>query len=78
MDESEWWEDFGVRVGPFGFGSQGLLRKIRYNRTQASHIVKLRINPNVKKEEIKVRLLKTGLIEIEWPRKSQGEEIPVE
>jgi hypothetical protein len=27
---------------------------------------------------IKVRLLKDGVLEIEWPRKTEGEEIPVE
>jgi len=30
------------------------------------------------KEEIKVRLMKPGVLEIEWPRKIKGEDIPVE
>jgi len=37
----------------------------------------LRINPEVKKEEIKARLTEPGILEIEWPR-IKGEEIPVE
>jgi hypothetical protein len=40
--------------------------------------LKLRLNPELKKTEIKVRLLKDGILEIEWPRKSEGEEIPIE
>lgn len=37
----------------------------------------IRIDPEVKKEEIKARLIKPGLLEIEWPR-AKGEEIPIE
>jgi hypothetical protein len=33
------------------------------------------MNDGQKKEEIKVRLVKPGLLEIEWPR-AMGEEIP--
>jgi hypothetical protein len=36
----------------------------------------IRIEAEAKKHNIKVRLLKPDLLEIEWPR-SQGEEIPV-
>jgi len=38
----------------------------------------IRISAEVKKEEIKVRFVKPGVVEIEWPRRPQGEEIPVE
>jgi len=40
--------------------------------------LRIRINPNVKREEIKVRLARPGLIEIEWPRRRRGEDIPIE
>jgi len=68
----ESWEDyFGLRFGPYRpFG-------ISYRRTGKSHILHLRINPEVKKEEIKARLTEPGILEIEWPR-IKGEEIPVE
>jgi hypothetical protein len=36
-----------------------------------------RIDSEVTKQDIKVRLVTPGLLEIEWPRR-QGEEIPVE
>jgi hypothetical protein len=70
------WEDFGFRFGPFGatFGGAG---RVRYRSTETSHVLRIRIDANVKKQDLKVRLVKPGLLEIEWPR-SQGEEIPVE
>lgn len=71
------WEDFGIHVGPFGFGVGRTGRGVRYVRTDTSHVLRIRLDPAVKKEEIKVRLVKPGLLEIEWPR-STGEEIPVE
>jgi hypothetical protein len=48
-----------------------------WTRTETSHILQIRLNPAVKKEEIKARLVRPGLLEIEWPR-SKGEDIPVE
>jgi hypothetical protein len=70
------WEDFGIRFGPFGVGFGGGGR-VRYRGTEKSHVLRVRIDSEVKKQDIKVRLLKPGLLEIEWPR-SHGEEIPVE
>jgi len=75
--ENEWGE-FGVHMGPFGFGFCGPRRYFRYSRTENSHVLRLRISPEVKKEEIKVRFVKPGVLEIEWPRRPRGEEIPVE
>jgi hypothetical protein len=73
----ESWEEFGFRFGPFEFGFSGLGQFIKHTRTKTSHIIRIRIDPVVKKEEIKARLVSPGLIEIEWPR-SKGEEISVE
>lgn len=73
----EEWEEFGIRIGPFGIGLGSLGRSIRYTRTETSHILRIRIDPEVKREEIKARLVKPGLLEIEWSR-SKGEEIPIE
>ena len=79
MPKRFWDESFGFRFGPFGVWA-GPYRPfgIRYARTETSHVLRLRIRPDVKKEEIKVRLIKPGLLEIEWPRRMRGEEIPVE
>jgi len=44
----------------------------------SSHLLRFQINRNVKKEEIKARLVEPGIIEVEWPRKIKGEDIPVE
>jgi hypothetical protein len=77
FDES--WEDlFDFRFGPFRMGA--FLRPFRasYSRTKDSHILKLRLNPELKKTDIKVRLQKDGILEIEWSREAEGEEIPVE
>jgi hypothetical protein len=71
------WEDYGVRFGPFGFGFTGTGRNVRYSRTEASHLLRIRIGSDVKKQDIKVRLVEPGVLEVEWPR-TKGEEIPVE
>jgi hypothetical protein len=72
------WGDYGIHMGPFGFGFFGPRRFFRYSRTEQSHILRVRINPDAGKEQIKVRLVKPGVLEIEWPRRAEGEEIPVE
>jgi hypothetical protein len=61
----------GAYFGPRPF-------KVRYTRISDSHLLRFQINPEVKKEEIKVRLVEPGIIELEWPRTIKGEEIPVE
>ncbi len=73
----ETWEACVFRFGPFEFGFSGLGHFTEHMRTETSHLLRIRIDPAVKKEEIKARLVRPGLLEIEWPR-SQGEEIHVE
>ena len=73
----EGWEEFGFRFGPFEIGMSGLGQFIKHTRTETSHILRIRIDPSVKKEEIKARLVRPGLLEIEWSRR-KGEDIPVE
>jgi len=75
----EYWDEMGFPFGPFPFGRGWWLRSnINYNRTESSHQLRIRINPAVQKSEIKVRLLKPGVIEIEWPRRTTAEEITLE
>jgi HSP20 family molecular chaperone IbpA len=73
----EGWEDFGFRFGPFEVGFSGLGQFIKRTRTETSHVLRIRIDPAVKKEEIKARLVRPGLLEIELPR-HKGEDIPIE
>jgi hypothetical protein len=73
----EEWEDFGIHLGPFGVGFGRTGRTVSYVRTDDAHILRVRLDPALKKEEIKVRLVKPGLLEIQWPR-AKREEIPVE
>jgi hypothetical protein len=73
----EEWEDFGIHVGPFELGVGRTGRSVRYVRTDTSHVLHIRLDPAVKKEEIEFRLVKPGLLEVEWPRATE-EEIPVE
>jgi hypothetical protein len=68
-------EEFGIRIGPLGFGWSGG-RSVRYMQTETSHVLRISIDPDVGKDEIKARLVKPGVLEIEWPR-AKGEEIPV-
>jgi len=72
------WMDFGMHFGPFGFGFWGPRRRLKYSRTENSHILRLWLSPKVEKHQIKVRLVEPGVLEIEWPRQKAGEEIPVE
>ena len=78
MPFEDLWEDLAFRFGPFGFGFTGLGGNVKYSRTEDSHILRIRINSEIKKEEIKARLVKPGLLEVEWPRRIKGEDIPVE
>jgi hypothetical protein len=71
------WEAFGIRIGPFGIDINSPGQAITHTRTETSHLLQIRINPAVQKETIKARLVRPGLLEIEWPR-VQGEEIPIE
>jgi hypothetical protein len=71
------WEAFGVRIGPFGIDITGPGQAVMQTQTETSHLLRIRIDPTVQKETIKVRLVSPGLLEIEWPR-VKGEEIPVE
>jgi hypothetical protein len=71
------WEAFGFRFGPFGFGFSSLGQWTTHMRTETSHILRIRMDPAVNKEEIKACLVRPGLQAIEWPR-ATGEEIPVE
>jgi len=74
----EVWGDFGVHLGPLGFGFFGPRRYVTYGRTEQSHVLRLRIGSKAKKKDIKVRLIEPGVLEIQWPRRAEGEEIPVE
>jgi hypothetical protein len=77
---SEWEDLFDFRFGPFRMGFGTSLRPYRasYSRTKESHLLRLQLSPRLKKEQVKVRLLPDGVLEIEWPREQEGEEIPVE
>jgi len=78
--DEEWDDLFDIRVGPFGMGAFFGPRpfRVKYSRTSDSHLLRLRIDKEVKKEEIRVRLVEPGVREGEWPRRKKGEEIPVE
>ena len=71
------WEAFGIRISPFGIDINSPGHAITRTRTETSHLLQIRLNTTVKKETIKVRLVRPGLLEIEWPR-VKGEEIPIE
>jgi hypothetical protein len=72
-------EVFDFQFGPFHVHS-GFARpfQVRYARTAESHLVKLQLRPDITKADIKVRLQEGGVLEIEWPRTTTGEDIPIE
>ena len=67
---------FGMRIfaeilgGPAGAGKM-------FEDVWEEFGVRISIDREVKREEIKARLVKPGLLEIEWPR-AKGEEVPIE
>jgi hypothetical protein len=71
------WEACGFRFGPFAVGFSGLGHVLTQTRTETSHILRIRVDPAVKREAINARPIQPGILEIEWPR-SRGEDIPVE
>jgi hypothetical protein len=77
FDESQG-DFFDFRFGPLRMGA--LLRPFRASclRTGDFHILTLRLSPELKKSNVKVRLQKDGILEIAWPRKAEREQIPIE
>lgn len=78
MEFEDFWDEFGIRIGPWGIGFGGPRRHIRYSRTDTSHILQIRISTDVKRDQIKARLLEPGLLDIEWPHRLKGQDIPIE
>lgn len=80
MVNKQWEDFFNFRLGPLRmeFGVPQKPFKVKYSQTKESHLIRLQLDPKVKKEDLKVRLLKEGILEIEWPRKEEAEEIEVE
>jgi hypothetical protein len=71
--------EFGIKIGPISVGTIGPYRLVKYTQTEEANIIKIDLNPQVKKEQIKVRLVEPGVLEIEWPRMAdKSEEIKIE
>ena len=69
---------FDLRFGPFQMSAFSRPFKVGYSTTSDSHIVKLKIRKDIEKKDIKVRLQEGGVLEIEWPRSSKAEDIPID
>ena len=67
----------GIHIDSFGIDINSEGQAITQTQTETSYLLRIRLDPSVKKETIKVRLVSPGLLEIEWPR-GKGEEIPIE
>ena len=67
------WESFGVHISTSGIDINGSGHGVTHTLTETSHLLQIRLDPAVMKETIKVRLVRPGLLEIEWPR-AAGEE----
>jgi|GEM_PF-1690361 len=52
--------------------------KVDYSRKKEVHCLRIKFLRPVKKEDIKVRFSKEGVLEIEWPSFEEWEEISVE
>lgn len=78
MDFNEFDDFFDFRFGPFQMSGFGRPFRVGYSRTSESHIVKLKVRGDIQKKDIKVRLREGGVLEIEWPRLSKAEDIPID
>jgi hypothetical protein len=78
MPFDEFEDFFDLRFGPFQMAGFARPFKVAYSRTSDSHVVRLTLRRDVQRKDIKVRLLEGGVLEIEWPRRLKGEDIPVE
>jgi hypothetical protein len=78
MQFNEFEDFFDLRFGPFQVSGFSRPFKVGYSRTPDSHIVKLNLRKDLEKKDIKVRLQEGGVGEIEWPRSSKAEDIPID
>ena len=78
MSIENFWDGFEFSFGPFRFGLDALGDNIRYRRNETSHTIRISIDPAIIKEQIKARLLEPGILEVEWPRRKLGGDIPVD
>ena len=69
---------FDLKFGPFQMCGFSRPFRVGYSRTPDSHIVKLKLRRDIEKKDIKVRLQENGVLEIEWPRSSKAEDIPID
>jgi hypothetical protein len=69
---------FDFRFGPFHMSGFSRPFQVGYERTAENHLVKLQLRRDIQKAEIKIRLQEGGVLEIEWPRRAAGEEIPID
>ncbi len=67
----------GIYIDSFGIDITSSGQAITQTQTKTSYLLRIRIDPSVQKEMVKVRLVSPGLLEIEWPQ-VKGEEIPIE
>ena len=78
MTFGEFDDFFDFRFGPFQMSGFYRPFKVGYSRTSDSHNVKLKLRKDIEKKDIRVRLQEGGVLEIEWPRTSKVEDIPVD
>lgn len=69
---------FDFRFGHFQMSGFSKPFKVGYSRTSDSHIVKLKLQKDIEKKDLKVRLQEGGVLEIEWPCSIKAEDIPID
>ncbi len=64
-----------INTGKVSISAMGFKYEVKENTV----VVNIPINPEADKKDVRVKLLRPGLLEIKWPRnKKKGEEIQVE
>ena len=77
--EEDWDDLFGIKIGPFGMGAYFGPKpfRVRYSKTADSHLIRLKVNQDVKKEEIKVNRSKDLVARNDRYRRQRATEIPL-
>jgi hypothetical protein len=73
-------ENLGVSINidAAGVDIAGLKSVINYSQDKNMNILQLSVDPKITKDQIKARLLEPGKLQVEWPKTTQDQEIPVQ
>ena len=67
-----------INIDTAGVSVAGLKSCFKYIQDETSNIVQFSIDPEITRDQIKVKLVEPGTLQVEWPKLDKSEDIPVE